>query len=182
MCRLGFGLFNSSRKKSGLCPRRGLINVIISRETVALYFSLPSLNVYVCMFVGPNGSWFEFRYETRTGELLLKYGDQSSTKINDYKIFFLNIKNAEDCLISSYAFFCSEEISLRNIGLMRVIAKLWENKKNQEFRKMTDIPKTIKEEIDDVLQIMMDKVKVTNQEDADELFLSSKTNSDIIDI
>ena len=47
---------------------------------------------------------------------------------------------------------------------------------------MTDIPKTIKEEIDDVLQIMMDKVKVTNQEDADELFLSSKTNSDIIDI
>ena len=65
---------------------------------------------------------------------------------------------------------------------MRVTAKLWENKKNQEFRKMTDIPKTIKEEIDDVLQIMMDKVKVTNQEDADELFLSSKTNSDIIDI
>ena len=179
MCRLGFGLFNSSRKKSGLCPRRGLINVIISRETVALYFSLPSLNVYVCMFVGPNGSWFEFRYETRTGELLLKYGDQSSTKINDYKIFFLNIKNAEDCLISSYVFYCSEEMSLRNIALMRVTSRLCENQKYQEFRK---IPTSIREEAEEVVQVILEKVNVTNQDDEDEIFLSSQTNRCIIDI
>ena len=112
----------------------------------------------------------------------MKYGDQSSTKITDYRLFFLNIKNAEDCLISSYVFYCSEEISLRNLGLMRVTAKLWENKHYQEFIKKTVIPKSIKEEIDDLVQIILDKVKVNNRDNTDEIFLSSKTNSDIIDI
>ena len=85
-------------------------------------------------------------------------------------------------MILSYAFFCSEEISLRNLGLMRVTSRLWQNKNHQEFLKNTEIPKSIREEVDEVIQVILDKVKVTNQEDADELFLSSKTNSDIIDI
>ena len=63
---------------------------------------------------------------------------------------------------------------------MRVTAKLWENKHYQEFIKKTVIPKSIKEDIDDLVQIILDKVKVNNH--ADEIFLSSKTNSDIIDI
>ena len=62
---------------------------------------------------------------------------------------------------------------------MRVTAKLWENKHYQEFIKKTVIPKSIKEEIDDLVQIILDKV---NHDNADEIFLSSKTNSDIIDI
>ena len=143
---------------------------------ICIFPDLPYKNI----FLGPNGSWFEFRCETRTGELLLKYGDQRNTKISDYKLFFLNIKNAEDSLISSFVFYCSDEISLRNIGLMRVTSRLWQNKKYKEFINKTDIPKSIKEEVDDVVQVILAKVKVT-QDDEDEIFLSSKTNN-IIDI
>ena len=134
------------------------------------------------MFLGPKGSWFEFRSETRNGELLLKYGDQRNTKISDYKLFFLNIKNAEDRLISSYVFYCSEEMSLRNVALMKVTSRLWENKKYQDFTKNTEIPKSIKEEVDEVVQVLLDKVKATNEDDEDEIFLSSKADSYIIDI
>ena len=86
-------------------------------------------------------------------------------------------------MILSYAFFCSEEISLRNLGLMRVTSRLWQNKNHQEFLKNTEIPKSIRGEVDEVVQVILDKVKVTNQDDEDELFLSStESNSYIIDI
>lgn len=49
--------------------------------------------------------------------------------------------------------------------------------------KNTDIPKSIKEEVADVVQVILEKVKVTSQDDEDDIFLSSKTNScNIIDI
>ena len=77
---------------------------------------------------------------------------------------------------------CSEEISLRNLGLMRVTSRLWQNKNHQEFLKNTEIPKSIREEVDEVVQVLLDKVKVTNEDNEDEIFLSSKTDSYIIDI
>ena len=83
--------------------------------------------------------------------------------------------------MSLYMIHCYEEISLRNIALLRTIGIL---KQSQRCGATQDlqIPNSLKEDLADILKDIFSQVKVTSQvEDEEEMFLS-KSNENIIDI
>ena len=113
---------------------------------------------------------------------MLKFGDSQSTRIDQFKQFFLKIKNRNGVLLSLYAFYCFENISLRSFELLSVtqigVLKNW--REYEDFVQSLKIPSTIMSDIRDVLRDVSQQVKVKIGED-DGIFLS-QNNCDIVDI
>ena len=82
--------------------------------------------------------------------------------------------------MSLYMIHCYEEISLRNIALLRTIGIL---KQCQRCGVTQDlqIPNSLKEDLADILKDIFSQVKITSQIEDEEMFLS-KSNENIIDI
>ena len=131
---------------------------------------------------GTNFSWFGLKHQTGNGEVVLKFGDSQNTRIDQFKQFFLKIKNRNGVLLSLYAFYCFENISLRSFGLLSVtqigVLKNW--REYEDFVQSLKIPSTIMSDIRDVLRDVSQQVKVKIGED-DGIFLS-QNNCDIVDI
>ena len=98
---------------------------------------------------GTNFSWFGLKHQTGNGEVVLKFGDSQSTRIDQFKQFFLKIKNRNGVLLSLYAFYCFENMSLRSFGLLSVtqfgVLKNWFE--HEEFVQSLKIPSTIMSDI-----------------------------------
>ena len=131
---------------------------------------------------GTNFSWFGLKHQTGNGEVVLKFGDSQSTRIDQFKQFFLKIKNRNGVLLSLYAFYCFENMSLRSFWLLSVtqfgVLKNWFE--HEEFVQSLKIPSTIMSDIRDVLRDVSQQVKVKIGED-DGIFLS-QNNCDIVDV
>ena len=128
--------------------------------------------------IGTNYSWLELTYQTKNGEVLLKYGDPRSTRIGDFKNFFLKVRSGG--LMSLYMIHCYEEISLRNIALLRTIGILKQSQRSGATQDL-QIPNSLKEDLADILKDIFSQVKITSQIEDEEMFLS-KSNENIIDI
>ena len=134
--------------------------------------------------IGLNNSWFELRHQTRSGEVILRYGDSQTTRVDQFKQFFLKIKS-DGVLLSLFVFYCFENISLRNFGLLSVtrVGILKNSLEHEEFVQNLKIPSSLMADVRDVLRDVFQQVNVKAKiVEEDGMFLSQNSNCDIVDI
>ena len=82
--------------------------------------------------------------------------------------------------MSLYMIHCYEQISLRNIALLRTIGILKQSQRSGPTQDL-QIPNSLKKDLADILKDIFSQVKITSQIEDEEMFLS-KSNENIIDI